>query len=482
MARSSSRIQSVRSTATRLVWLLGSMLVTSSAVSAAPMESPGYGVRPADGGPPPGGSYRGRYIGFVPKHTRNPSYVPSETTTVDDGIHDEQVSDDGANIAGPQQTLLDVFFDGDQSPTQCDTDGGWGDCLPLPRLFMRVDGLIWWTKGMDTPALATTSLTGTEQSRAGVLGQASTSVLFGDDELLTDVRGGVQYHLGWWLDDSHNRAIEFSYLNLQADETAFSESDADRSILARPFFNLQTNLEDARLIAFPNSVEGDLSIQASTDFQTLEAIVRHRPLIACRDNLDFSLGYRYAGLDDSLSFRESTTSLSGPTNGAKFDLNERFRTENDFHGGQFGVRLNPRCSRPWELEFNAKIALGNTHSQSAITGTTRTTSATGETSTQSGGLLAQGTNIGTWESENFSTITEGGVTLRRHLPYEWSMLAGYSFLYWTDVARAGDQIDRTINTSQIPPGTLSGAARPGHDIQISDFWAQGLRLGLEYNY
>ncbi len=61
-------------------------------------------------------------------------------------------------------------------------------------------------------------------------------------------------------------------------------------------------------------------------------------------------------------------------------------------------------------------------------------------------------------------------------------LVGYTFLYWTNVGRPGDQIDLLLNPSQFPPGTLSGAPRPAFNYNDSDFWAQGLNFGAEYRF
>ena len=63
---------------------------------------------------------------------------------------------------------------------------------------------------------------------------------------------------------------------------------------------------------------------------------------------------------------------------------------------------------------------------------------------------------------------------------------GYTFIYWPNVFRPGDQIDTNINLSQLPfvtgPGTLVGAAVPAPRNKGSDFWAQGLNFGLEFRY
>jgi hypothetical protein len=59
---------------------------------------------------------------------------------------------------------------------------------------------------------------------------------------------------------------------------------------------------------------------------------------------------------------------------------------------------------------------------------------------------------------------------------------GYTFIHWCQVARAGDQIDRGVNPSQLPPADLDGAPRPRFDFVDSGFWAQGLHFGLEYHF
>jgi hypothetical protein len=59
---------------------------------------------------------------------------------------------------------------------------------------------------------------------------------------------------------------------------------------------------------------------------------------------------------------------------------------------------------------------------------------------------------------------------------------GYRLLYWSDVMRAGEQIDTSVNTSQIPPGQLTGETRPTVPFKTSEFWAQGLHFGLEYAF
>ncbi|MCA9249040.1 MAG: BBP7 family outer membrane beta-barrel protein, partial [Planctomycetales bacterium] len=73
-------------------------------------------------------------------------------------------------------------------------------CCGDDRFFVSAEYLLYWSKGMDLPALATTSPDGTPDTEAGVLGFDDTTVLFGQDKVLDDARSGVRFALGYWLD------------------------------------------------------------------------------------------------------------------------------------------------------------------------------------------------------------------------------------------------------------------------------------------
>jgi hypothetical protein len=63
---------------------------------------------------------------------------------------------------------------------------------------------------------------------------------------------------------------------------------------------------------------------------------------------------------------------------------------------------------------------------------------------------------------------------------------GYNFLYLSDLVRPGDQIDRTLNPSQIPAlnagAAFANADRPHVLFSRTDFWTQGLLIGFETRY
>ncbi len=381
-------------------------------------------------------------------------------------------SDPSLMVSGEDEVVLaDTMACGDP----------WTDCA-RPILWAQGEYLLWWTKGMNVPALATTSPPGTPQDEAGVLGVRSTSILFGDGQLNDGSRSGGRVTLGYWIDAIQSRGFELTYLGLEDKSQTFTASGDDFSILARPFFNTQTNAQDARLIDFPNLVDGALAIDVTTEFQTAEVLARRSVSSPIWSSVDVYVGYRYAELQDAVRITESTRSLSGPIAGTSFQLSDEFSTRNEFHGAEAGVRVT-RCSSPlMSIEFLGKFALGNTSSQATLAGITNVTAPTGETTTQPAGLLVQSTNRGTFNTSEFSALGEAAVTLRRQFGAGWSGTFGYTFFFWTDVVRAGEQIDTSVNVTQIPPGTLQGEPSPSYPAETVDFWAQGLRLGLEYNF
>ncbi len=315
-----------------------------------------------------------------------------------------------------------------------------------------------------------------------MLGQAGTSILYSNGRLNSSAQSGGRFTLGYWLDPCLCDGVEVTYLMTAQQSDSFSASSDDYSIFARPFFNTVDGEEDARLIAYPGLVEGRTDVTAITDFQGTEVLFRRSMARYCWSEFDLLVGYRWAQLEDNLLIEESTDSLSGATAGTTFDLFDEFDTRNNFHGAELGLRIRRQITPCWSVELLGKIALGNVNSAAAAVGGTLATDATGGTSLSEGGLLAQPTNIGRYEQNRFATISEVGLVLRREFHCGLHATVGYTFIHLSDVARAGNQIDPYINVSQIPPNTLSGMPRPEFSFATTDFWAQGLSLGLEYTF
>ena len=99
-----------------------------------------------------------------------------------------------------------------------------------------------------------------------------------------------------------------------------------------------------------------------------------------------------------------------------------------------------------------------------------------------GGLLAQPTNIGRYAFNDFAVAPEGTLNLGFQLTDGIRVFGGYTFMYWSNVTRAGEQIDLVVNGTQIGGQPLVGAARPAFVQRQNDFWAQGVNVGAEFRY
>lgn len=437
--------------------------------------------------------HQGKFIGYVPAHLRYGAQSSEPRALPESRAFARPNNTEFAGFVTesdqPQEALAyesEVQFESEavHSPKSLSDESIWGpdtSCYLMPCIWGRADSLYWWSKEMNVPPLGTTSPIGTPQAQAGVLGQPGTTIVLGNGPVHDEVHLGGRFTLGLWLDPSQCSGLDVTYIKLHDDAESFSASNNDFAILARPFFNLGNGTEDARRIAFAGEVQGTLSIQTTSELQSLDAAYRWTSMQTRCQRTAVLLGYRFAQLEERVRIDESTLALAGPLAGATFDLFDQFTTKNTFHGAMAGVEIEWQKNRYWSWEALAKVAVGQNNTRADVAGQVTTTIA-GVSATAQGGLLALPTNISTFEESEMGALWEFGLTLRRQVRRELTATFGYTFLLWTGVARAGEQIDLGINTTQVPPGVLVGDARPAFAFDMSSYWAQGLQIGLEYAY
>ena len=362
------------------------------------------------------------------------------------------------------------------------------ECCPTPpsRFWVNGEYLLWWLRDSNLPPLVTTSPVGTSRDQAGVLGQPGTTTLLGDSRMKHDERSGGRFSFGWWFDECRDWGLDGSFFFLGQRNNNFLASSAGSPILARPFVNVATGQEASELVAFPGVISGTVRVDIPSRLWGADGNLRHN---LCRGqcwSLDKLIGFRYLDLHESLTVNEFL-SVPGAAGQAPsiIIVNDRFSTRNQFYGGQFGLAYEVRKGK-WFVDVTGKVALGATHQVVNIDGTTTFVPAGTTPVTQPGGLLAQRTNSGRFTRNEFSVVPEIGLKLGCQFTQHLRGYIGYNFLYWSNVARPGQQIDRVVNTSQIPsvfgPGQLVGPARPAFTFRDTDFWAQGITFGLELRY
>lgn len=349
-----------------------------------------------------------------------------------------------------------------------------------------------WTNGNAVPALVTTNATVPPRSQAGVLGAGDTDVLLGDDKLDGGGRSGVALTLGRWLDEHQTWGIQalWLYAGDPSGQLDGSWESFGVPVLARPFFNAATHQEDAQLVAYPDVVAGVTTADSNSYLQSFEALVRANWRRGTRGRIDMLGGYRYLGFREGLRLEEHLVLLDPgglAQIGTTIDLFDQFNTRNDFHGGEIGL-LTSFHRGPVVLDIATKLGLGNVSRELVIDGSTYVQTPAGGHATAPGGLLALPSNMGTYRDDAFALLPELDLKASLQLTDRLSVSVGYNLLFLTDVYRTGQQIDRSIDASQLPgalPVNDTSAAGQSHPLPIlssSTLRAQGLTVGVGLTY
>ena len=132
------------------------------------------------------------------------------------------------------------------------------------------------------------------------------------------------------------------------------------------------------------------------------------------------VGFRYYRLDDNLGITENlqVTRLIAPPSGTRFNILDNFNAKNEFYGGELGLRTQIYRGR-WSLDILTKLAMGNTQQTVTIAGQTVITPPTGTATTFNTGILASGTNSGTFQHDDFTIIPQLGLELGYQLNCHW---------------------------------------------------------------
>jgi hypothetical protein len=363
----------------------------------------------------------------------------------------------------------------------CDCTCGDPCCEPN-RLYVSGEYLLWWIKDSHFPPLVTTAPAGS----TGVLGAPGTTVLFGGD-VDNEERSGGRFTAGYWFDNCRTLALETTVFFLANRNVNFSADSNTFPVLARPFFNLNSGTEFSEVTTSPGLGTGNININTFSRMWGAELNLRYNVCDCCRWRFDLLGGFRYLSLREGLNIQENIlANAAAPVfAGDTIQVNDDFNTRNQFYGGQIGYRLGWTWNR-WSIDWLAKVALGDTHQVVNIQGNQLITTPGGATSFFNGGLLALGSNSGSFSRDQFTVVPETDLILGFRVTNHVRLLIGYSFLYWNNVARPGDQIDRVIDVSRIPNTGLqvtpAAQTRPTLQFKGSEFWAQGMSFGLEFTW
>jgi hypothetical protein len=341
-------------------------------------------------------------------------------------------------------------------------------------------------RGDRIPPLVTTSPSSTPRADAGVLGQPNTTVLFGNDSVNEGVHSGARVVLGMCL--SPVARIEGEWFVLGGQSATFGQTSDGSTILARPFYNLQSGNQDANIVSYPSQLAGTINATVSNQF--VGAGIHASYVLSYEEScdrftrIDFLYGFRYLGFYDQLSVSSSSTSLdpSAPfPTGTMFNVNDYFGASSNFYGANLGAMMERRSGR-WYLTTRGWLGLGGTAEQVSINGRSSLKEPGSGTDHFNGGLLALPSNIGQYQHGSFTVAPQLELKLAYLLTPSLRVTLGYDLIYWSRVVRAGDQVSLNVNPSQAGGQPLVGQAGPLYSLRETDLLLQGISTGIEWRY
>jgi Putative beta barrel porin-7 (BBP7) len=369
----------------------------------------------------------------------------------------------------------------------CDDDhcAGW----------FGAEWLRWRLDGGRLPPLVTEGPSTAPLSTVARLHDPDTNVLT-DKTVNDDWRNGFRFYSGFWLDGCHTVGIGCDYFDVGNDNYhALMGSDPTHD-MGRPFFNTQSGQEDVEFVSMPNELDGTVRVNSNDGLQGAGLLLSNRIWQYCDSycpghgaQLILLSGYRFYQYDSNLSVTENITvpptTMSLLVPGTTFFVQDRLRSENEFHGGEIGLQGVGK-HRWWWLDGMAKVAFGEQYRTVTVNGQTIINVPGDTTADYTGGLLtSEATNIGRYRDSNFVLIPEfrlgGGMRVTRCC----SIRAGYDVILWAGVARAGSQLPPGLGVDprNLPPVVAGGGADPEFlGIRGSQLAAQGFDFSVIWQF
>jgi len=384
------------------------------------------------------------------------------------------------------------------------------------RYYGGVEYLLWSVKDapLAVPLLSTAPFT--EPDRGGFLKDASATVLYGaphppsaggNDTQSFPMFSGSRVTAGYWLDDAHNFALEGSAFLLQQQAAGYGfKSDSGGNPPTRiPLYNsvpyasggvgmIVAPTEDGVPVSLPGDTTGSASFDSRLKFWGADALGAMTLYRSPSFELTGLGGFSYLNLSEGFGLNVSIDGIPNtPYAGESGFTTDSFKTENQFFGGSLGVRGRYTYGR-FSAEATAKLGVGLSHEIEDITGgfvdfnTPLVSNIPGVTYGQRlvtqgpNGIFAQPSNEGRRSTDKFAVAPGVKFSLGYDLTSSIQLTVGYDFLYYSSVLRPTDQIDRSFSKGlpfqQDPTSTVG----PMRMMRTTDFYAQGLNVGVAFKF
>ncbi len=372
----------------------------------------------------------------------------------------------------------------DANCSSCDIGSSFCGCGQSNR-WLNAETLLWFSKGISSPALVNNSPFGVDPVTGGAGVQ---SVFGGGDGIDFGLLPGFRLSGGTYLGSDQKVGIGGRGYGLFESGQSFSQTSNGSGTpgnpsIGLPFYNLFLNEEDAFLVAFQDNLGPDKEgvVRANSDLDMYGADGSLYLLLARSEGMRMDLlgGYTFNLLRNSIGVESVSTSFRFPTNGQITTTNDLFATENVFNGGHLGVLSSVVKSR---VSFStlAKVAFGNMRQTSTVRGFSIVQDALGNQQALGAGILTQPSNIGATTRDTFAFIPELGIKLGFAACENVQFTVGYTVMMWSGVAMAGDQIDSVVDPTQLV--LVNAGSRPNSLLNDNTFWMQGVDLGLNFAF
>ncbi len=372
------------------------------------------------------------------------------------------------------------------------------------RFYGGAEYLLWWVKG--APLSVPLVTTGPSKTDEGIINSNQTTVLYGaplspavggNDTQNFSGLSGARLRLGYWLDDAQHLAVEVGGFALQQGSAPFNiqSNSAGSPGLSVPEYNSLFYLpegrcglsrycglapgEDRSPVAVPNELAGSVSISNNLQLWGVHANAVENIIRTPTWEVSALGGFRYLNLGEDFNMHSTLAGLSGtPFAGQSGYTNDNFATLNQFYGALLGLRALGVYG-PFSLETTLTAALGVSHETININGVYQAYGFYNTTGPY--GIFATPANEGESSTNQFAVVPEGQIKLGYNITPAVTVTVGYDFIYYSNVVRPTDQIDRNLIKGQFyqeDPHSTS-LAYPQRLDKTTDFYAQGLSIGLE---
>lgn len=343
--------------------------------------------------------------------------------------------------------------------------------ISLPNTWSRYDLLMWFPKAQPLPPLllGAPNFTGVPS-----LTSPTSVLLIGNQAINNPMSTGGRFTWGWSRSAEREVGWEMTYLFTGTrSATAAYEGISQPRTLGRPVFDTFSGQESSIFVSTPFT-PGAFSATTVNRMQGWEVSGVASLGRSESSYVSILAGYRYFMVHEGVRMQQTSTYLNLP--GTVADSVDQFDGHTRFHGGQIGIDAGTEWNR-FFVGLVAKVGFGRSYQVVNVGGQTNILYPGGSTSAPYG-TLATASNTGRLDRSSFAVLPEGQLNVGYRFRDRSKFFVGYNVIYLSEAVRPGDQIDRTVT----PDFVTMTMPRPELRLTSTDFWVQGIVLGLEYKY